>query len=253
VKVQAKKTTNLVIGAMLVVAALATAFWVLLLSPKRDEADKLAGQVTTLEASLSQHQAEAEAAEQARSRFADDYQHLVVLGKAVPADSETSSLLVQLNHLADQTHVRFETLTLNASGGEEEVAAPSAEGAVSPTEAAASLMPLGAGIGPAGLAVMPYTLTFEGDFFEIADFIEKLDNLVKTSNEDVAVNGRLITVNSFSLSPSSGEGAAADLQATFSVTTFLTPPGQGLLGGATLAGVETEAGTLASMSTGETP
>jgi hypothetical protein len=148
--------------------------------------------------------------------------------------------------------VRFETLTLNSSG-EEGAAAPSAEGAVSPTEAAASLMPLGAGIGPAGLAVMPYTLTFEGDFFEIANFIEKLDNLVKTSNEDVAVNGRLITVNSFSLSPSSGEGTAADLQASFSVTTFLTPPGQGLLGGATPAGVETEPGTLASMSTGEAP
>lgn len=251
-KVQAKKKTNVVIAAMLVVAALATAFWVMLLSPKRDEADKLAGQVATLEASVSQHQSEVEAAELARSNFAGDYQHLVVLGKAVPADSETASLLVQLNKLAHQTHVGFQTLTLNASGGEE-TAAASTEGSASPTEAAASLMPLGAGIGPAGLAVMPYTLTFEGSFFQIADFIEKLDNLVKTSNQDVAVDGRLITVNSFSLTPSSGEGAGATLAATFSVTTFLTPPGQGLLGGATPTGVETQPGTLASMSTGEAP
>ncbi|MET0559259.1 MAG: hypothetical protein ABW065_11380 [Solirubrobacterales bacterium] len=251
-KVQAKKKTNLVIGAMLIVAALATAFWVMLLSPKRDEADKLAGEVVTLEASLSQHQSEVEAGELARSNFAGDYQHLVVLGKAVPADAETASLLVQLNKLADQTHVGFETLTLNSSGGEE-TGAVSTEGSVSPTEAAASLMPLGAGIGPAGLAVMPYTLNFEGSFFQIADFIEKLDSLVKTSNADVAVDGRLITVNSFSLAPASGEGTGGTLAATFSVTTFLTPPGQGLLGGATPAGVETQPGTLASMSTGEAP
>ena len=37
-----------------------------------------------------------------------------------------------------------------------------------PTEAAASLMPLGASIGPAGLAVMPYNLIFNGTFFQIA-------------------------------------------------------------------------------------
>jgi Tfp pilus assembly protein PilO len=251
VKVQAKKKTNLVIGAMLVVAALATAFWVLLLSPKRDEAEKLGGQVATLESSLSQHQAEAEAAELARSRFADDYQHLVVLGKAVPADSETASLLVQVNKLAHESEVRFETLKLNSAGGEEEAPA-SPEGSASPTEAAASLLPLGASIGPAGLAVMPYSLTFEGNFFKVADFIEKLDNLVKTSNADVAVDGRLITVNGFTLAPSS-EGGFPNLQATFSVTTFVTPPGQSLLGGATPGGLETQPGTLASMSTGATP
>lgn len=249
-KVQAKKKTNLAIGAMLVVGACAIAFWMLLLSPKRSEADKLAGQVTTLEASLSQHQSEAEAAELARSRFAGDYQHLVVLGKAVPGDSETASLLVQINQIADKSHVKFETLTLESAGGSEaEAPAASAEG-VSPTEAAASLLPLGASIGPAGLAVMPYSLTFEGSFFKIADFIEGLDNLVKTSNENVAVDGRLITVNSFSLAP--GAGGFPSLLATFSVTTYLTPPGQGLTAGASPAGPEAE-GTLASMSTGATP
>jgi Tfp pilus assembly protein PilO len=250
-RVQAKKKTNLAIGAMLVVGACAIAFWMLLLSPKRDEADKLAGQVTTLEASLSQHQSEAEAAEQARQRFAGDYQHLVVLGKAVPGDSETASLLVQINQIAAKSHVKFETLTLESAGGSEtEAPAPSAEGAVSPTEAAASLLPLGASIGPAGLAAMPYSLTFQGSFFKIADFIEGLDNLVKTSNENVAVDGRLITVNSFSLAP--GAEGFPSLLATFSVTTYLTPPGQGLTAGASPAGPEAE-GTLASMSTGATP
>lgn len=250
-KVQAKKKANLAIGAMLVVGALAIAFWVLLLSPKRDEADRLAGQVATLEASLAQHRSEAAAAELARRKFAGDYQHLVVLGKAVPGDAETASLLVQVNQIAAESGVRFETLTLEgSSSGEAEATAPSTGGAVSPTEAAASLLPLGASIGPAGLAVMPYSLSFEGSFFKIADFIQGLDKLVKTSNENVAVDGRLITVNSFSLAP--GKDGFPSLLATFSVTTYLTPPGQGLTGGAGPAGPEAE-GTLASMSTGVAP
>ena len=65
-------------------------------------------------------------------------------------------------------------------------------------------MPLGATVGPAGLAVMPYTLTFGGSFFQIADFIKGLDSLVETKNEEVAVDGRLFTVNGFSLQAAEG-------------------------------------------------
>ena len=43
---------------MLAVAALAVAFWMLALSPKREEAKKLGTQVEQLEASLAQHEAE---------------------------------------------------------------------------------------------------------------------------------------------------------------------------------------------------
>ncbi len=252
-RASSKKNTNLVIGAMLVIAALATFFWIVLLSPKRDEADKLQARVSTLESSLAGHVAEAETAEAARKSFSSDYARLVVLGKAVPGDSETPSLLVQLNRIAARSHVDFQSLTLNSSAGASETtAAPTPTGGmVSPTEAAASLLPLGASIGPAGLAVMPYELTFEGNFFKIAKFIEGLDNLVKTTNADVAVNGRLITVDSFSLA--AGSAGFPDLLASFTVTTYLTPPGQGLTGGASPTGPSGEGAQLASATTGETP
>ncbi len=63
---------------------------------------------------------------------------------------------------------------------------------------------------------MPYTLTFDGDFFQIADFIKGLDSLVKTTNEKVAVDGRLMTINGFTLTPADAErrlpaGADGDL------------------------------------------
>jgi Tfp pilus assembly protein PilO len=256
-KLEAKKRTNLMVGAMLALAAIALAFWVLALSPKRDEASKLGSQVKQLESSLAQHESEIAASEEARRQFPVDYQRLVVLGKAVPADDETPSLLVQLNRIATGAGVRFQTLKLEPSGSEEEAASgplsTTSGTPVSATEAAASLLPLGASVGAAGLAVMPYELTFKGDFFHIADFIKGLDSLVKSTNEKVGVNGRLITIDGFSLSEDA-ELKFPALQATFSVTTYLTPPSQGTTAGASPEGLPEAATSIpASTTTGGAP
>ncbi|MDQ2632053.1 MAG: hypothetical protein M3Y75_13935 [Actinomycetota bacterium] len=243
------------IAAMVVIAVLAAGFWMLLLSPKREEADKLGKQADQLESTLASYEAEVEMALQAREEFPRNYEELVVLGKAVPADDDTASLIVQMNRIADSAGVKFRTLTLaSAAGGEEAppeeaAAAPAPEGA-SPTEVAASTLPLGAAVGPAGLAAMPYELTFSGEFFEIADFIKGLDSLVETKAGEVVVDGRLFTINGFSLTAAEGKPFPA-LEATFSITTYLTPPSEGVTGGATVGGpAEAEP---ASMTTEGTP
>jgi Tfp pilus assembly protein PilO len=259
-------SNNRLVVAVLAVAVLAGAFWMLALSPKREEAKELGAEVERLEASLAQHKAEVAQAEAARDDFPAAYRQLVVLGKAVPGDDDTASLLVQLNAIAERADVRFGNFKLSASGGEAPAPAPAPapEGAapegpggtpvttpVSPTEAAAATMPLGAAIGPAGLAVMPYSLTFDGGFFELADFIKGLDSLVKTTNENVAVDGRLITIDGFSLTADTNKGFPA-LNGSFGVTTYLTPPDQGLTGGATPAGPGTVAAPVAT-TTGGSP
>lgn len=226
------------IGAMVGIAVLAIAFWMLLLSPQREEASKLGKQVDELEASLAAHEAEVQEALQARDEFPVNYQQLVVLGKAVPADDDTASLIVQINRIAESTGVDFRTLQLESSGGEAAPAPAPTEatettaGSASPTEVAASTLPLGASIGTAGLAVMPYNLSFEGEFFKVADFIKGLDSLVRTENTKVSVTGRLFTIDGFALEPAANK-PFPELQATFSVTTYLTPPSQGVTGGAT--------------------
>lgn len=250
-------STNRVIAAMVVLVALAAAFWMMLLSPKRDEAKKLDAEVERLEASLSQHRSEVVEAEAARDEFPAEYQRLVVLGKAVPADDDVPSLLVQLNRIADRAGGKFRNIQLSAAGGGEATTAapPSSEGGspASPTEVAASLLPLGASIGPAGLAVMPYEVTFDGNFFGVADFIKGLDSLVKTADGGVTVDGRLVTIDGFSLEASPDRGFP-HLQANFSLTTYLTPPDQGATGGATPTepGVPATA-TPAATTTGGAP
>lgn len=260
------KSANRSIVAMLVVVALAAGFWVLLLGPKRQQASDLGDKVEKLKASLAQHEQEAANAAAARKGFPADYQQLVVLGKAVPSDDDTASLLVQVNQIANHAGVEFRDIELNAGGGAAAPApapaptpAPSGDSSsavpasapVSPTEAAASTLPLGATIGTAGLGVMPYTLTFDGSFFKVADFIKGLDSLVKTQNAQVSVDGRLVTIDGFSLS-SSGKGFPA-LQATFAVTTYLTPPSQGVTAGATPTSPAPSTATPAATTTGGTP
>jgi Tfp pilus assembly protein PilO len=229
-------SSNATVVGVLAVVVFAVSFYMLALSPKREEASKLEAQVEQVKGTLAQHRSEIATAEEARADFPAEYQRLVVLGKAVPGDDDTASLFVQVNHIADHAKVRFSNLALSSEGGgeTEEVEAPPAEAGgalVSPTEVAAATMPLGATVGPAGLGVMPYTLTFEGNFFQIADFIKGLDSLVETQNEKVTVDGRLLTVNGFSLQ-AAPKAEFPTLEATFSVTTYLTPPGEGLAGGA---------------------
>ena len=226
---------NRLIAAMVAIVVLAAAFWMMLLSPKRDEVKKLDVQVERVETSLVQHEAEIAAGEEAREEFPMDYQRLVVLGKAVPGDDDVASLLVQLNGIARHADGTFREIKLSSSGGGEEAPpAPAVTGTepASPTEVSASLLPLGASVGPAGLAVMPYEVTFDGNFFDVADFIAGLDSLVKTDDTQVAVDGRLLTVDSFTLEADQEKGFP-DLEASFSLTSYLTPPSQGVTGGAT--------------------
>lgn len=241
--------TNRLIVSILAIAAMAIAFWILLLGPKRDEASKLGAEVGTLQIQLAGARASEAQAIAAKKEFPTDYQQLVLLGQAVPAGEETSSLLVELNRIAERSHVRFEDLLLTGSGeAPAQVAtapAPSPQGGaesnsgavpaaatVPPTEVAAATMPLGASIGPAGLGVMPYTLTFRGTFFQVADFMKKVDALVHAENAKVAVDGRLITLDAFALNTDVETGFPT-LNASFSVSTYLIPPGQGLTAGAT--------------------
>ncbi len=229
-----KSQKNMTIIAAAAIVVLAFIFWKALLGPKREEAAKLGEQIEQVESSLAQHEAEAAEGEEARDGFPTDYQKLVVLGKAVPGDDDTASLLVQVSHIAKKSGVEFKNLGLVGDGADGEEPAVASTGGAEPasaTEAAASLMPLGASIGSAGLGVMPYSLTFKGSFFEIADLIKGLDSLVKTRAEEVAVDGRLLTIDGFALSADSEKGFPA-LEATFAVTTYLTPPEQGATGGA---------------------
>jgi hypothetical protein len=78
-------------------------------------------------------------------------------------------------------------------------------------------------VGTAGLPTLPYTLTLDGGYFQVANFIGEIDGLVKPVDDgaQLSPNGRLFTVNGFALDVQSA-GPPATLAAKFLVTTYST-------------------------------
>lgn len=226
--------------------AAVVACWFLLISPKRDEAKQLETQITQLQDSIQTQTAAAQNGEQARKSFPRDYHRLVVLGKAVPVDDETASFLVQIQRIAEQSGVEFQSINAGSGGGGG--AAPATTPAPA-TEGSAAQLPIGATVGPAGLPTMPYTLTFtDGNFFQVADFMAGVDRLVKTHKGRIASDGRLVTISGFDLTAGDA-GSFSTLAATLEVTTYVAPAAQGLTGGATPIGPSTTTTVAAPATT----
>ncbi|UJA20282.1 hypothetical protein HJD18_08720 [Thermoleophilia bacterium SCSIO 60948] len=259
-----KSSDKMILLGLAIVAALA-GVWFLVIAPKRDEVAKLDDEIATLEQSVSEQEALASQAEAAEADFDEAYSAMVRLGKAVPADSDTASLIDQVEGISSRARTDFLSLTLTTEGDASATAAAPAptptDGTVPATESSVALQPLGAQVGPAGLMTMPYDLTFEGDFFGLSKFFAGLDGLVHVDNQgqlvtrgSQAARGRLLTIDGFSLSLNEEGGASDLLSANVSLTSYLTPPDQGATAGATGAGpaVEVPGETTAPATTDAT-
>ncbi|MGZ5334178.1 MAG: hypothetical protein ACXWZ6_01890 [Solirubrobacterales bacterium] len=131
------------------VVLLAAAFYFLLLSPKRERAAELSQQVSGLEAGISEQEQVAAFGEQARRDFPEYYGRLVVLGKAVPEEADSASLLVQLNELAADARVDFRGITLGGDASGAGSSAPAATPAV-PAAPPSGTVPTASGDSAAG-------------------------------------------------------------------------------------------------------
>ena len=214
-----------------VVAAVAAsaAFFFLVLSPKRDEIAALDAQIAAKQGELTTNQQLVADYQAAKGGYRTAYASVVRLGKAVPVEDDVRSLVVQIDGAARKAGVNFQSISVGggaAAGG----AAPAAGSA--PGGAAAAPLPDGATVGPAGFPVMPFTFTFDGSFFKLADFFRGLEDFVSVRNQNVAVTGRLLTLDSLNLQPTQ----FPKISASVSATTYLVSPMQGLTGGATAQG-----------------
>ena len=233
----------MVLAAVAVVAAVA-AYWMLALTPKREEAAKLSTQIAAKNGEVKSAEAELATNEKAKATYKANYTMVARLGKAVPADDDVRSLLVQLNAVADRSKVDFRTIQIGGSSA----AAPAPAGDEKGTGAAgAATPPPGATpVGSAGFSAMPFTFTFRGSFFNLGDFLRRVDRFVAVRQRQLDVTGRLMVVNSISLVPDAT--GFPKLRAQISATTYLLPATQGLTAGASPQGP----GTAGSTTPGST-
>jgi type II secretory pathway pseudopilin PulG len=242
-----------VIVVVLILAALGGS-WMFVISPKRDQAAKLGDQIKAAQAQLDSARTLLASNESARATFARSYSVLVRLGEAVPADDNVPSLIYQLQSAASAARVDFRDLTLNsATGGATPAPAPTpppgtpgAAASASATQAAAAALPPGAAVGPAGFPAEPFTFTFRGNFFHLANFLGRVERFVVANNKGVAVSGRLMTLNGISLGP--GPQGFPQIQASIAATTFIVPAAEGILNGASASAPAASSGQSVSTS-----
>jgi type II secretory pathway pseudopilin PulG len=247
---------RIVIMVVLAIGAVA-AGWMLVVSPKRDQAANLSTQITAEQSQLDSARSQLAAGEAARTAFAGQYAQLARLGEAVPPDDNVPSLIVQIQNAAQQAKVGFRGLQLTGGGtssspspsssssspGSASSAGSSSTGS---TPGATSPLPPGAAVGPAGLPTEQFTFTIAGDFSRLSDFFNRLQNFVTARGSTLLISGRLMTINGITLTP--GPTGFPQINATVSATTYIVPADQGALGGATPAGPATAPAAQASTS-----
>jgi Tfp pilus assembly protein PilO len=266
---------------------LIVAYWFLLLAPTRKEASTAKLDQAKQEQRRDAAKAQLAAAAGAKTDFRSDYTQIVRLGKAIPADVDMPSLLVQLEGAAEGTDIHFTKIatgdrapvvaaapaaTTPPAGGDSS-ATPAADAGGAPAESAPGQaaeganntaaaadsgvdattsttaregsLPVGGGtatapadgsaaVAPAGLETVPLEMEFVGDFFRLADFFHDIKRFVHVVNEDVIVNGRLVTIDSVNYV--SDPLLFPRMRAQIKATIYLSPKTEGATAGATPAG-----------------
>jgi hypothetical protein len=235
------------------VVGLLGAYWFLALAPKRDRVSQLDKDLSEAKQSLSVSQQEKTQFAQARVEFPALYARLGRLGKAVPADEDVPSLLVQLNHAAATANVDFRSVELKLDVADQistatsaATASAGATGATGATGAAGSAPTATAtttttggeatGAGTGTLQALPFQYKFKGDFYKLEDLVRNVTRLVHERNNQIWISGRLVAIEGFSLKRH---------EVTIIAASFMLPADQGLFAGATPAGP--------SAATGATP
>jgi len=218
-------TNNKTLLIAVVAAAAATAaFWFLALSPKREEAAALETKIAAKQTELQTAQQTLAGYEKAKSRYRTNYASVVRLGKAVPKDDDTRSLLVQLDAEAGGTGVDFRTVEIGTA-----TAAAPADGTTT-----TPLPPGAVSVGTAGFAAMPFTFSFRGRFDNLTQFFARMERSVTLRNEQLSVTGRLLRLESIDLQVD--ETGFPNIRAQIGANSYLVPETQGLTAGATPQG-----------------
>lgn len=185
----------LVVVALLVVGALG---YFVLISPKRSESADLATQIQTTETEIATRRLAVRSAPTVEPIRAAD---LFRVTKAMPGKVDMPGVLLELNRIARETGIRFESITPGDSAD------------------------------AGGYLRQPIDLVFEGNFYELSDYLYRVRTLVSVHSGRLRATGRLFTVRNLSFVE--GEKGFPQIKATLGVdayvygtggTTAPTPP-----------------------------
>jgi Tfp pilus assembly protein PilO len=237
------RSNKLFLGVLAVVG-IAAAYWFLLLAPKREEVTALETQVAAKQAEVTLAEATLAGYRLARDSYRDTYARVTRVGKAVPADDDVRSLMVQLDSAAQTSKVNFRSITAGGGSGSPSTD-PSGTPSTGPTPPPGAIA-----AGSGAFSTMPFALTFAGDYGHLSDLFTELADFVSVKDDAIKVTGRLMRIDSITLAPVPGS-ASSELQAEVNASTFVVPRAQEVAGApaASAAGGTTTATTSTPTTT----
>jgi hypothetical protein len=155
----------IVLGAIV----LAAGGYFALIGPKRSKAKEVALQVAAAQKQLDDFQAAKLAAQNVKPLEVAD---LFRLSKAMPDRADMAGVLLELNGVAADSGITFESISPQTS------------------------VPI------SGYQAMPIQLNFRGNFYDLADFLYRLRNLVGVQDGRLAASGRLFAVDTLDFTES---------------------------------------------------
>ena len=175
-----------VIGGVLVYGLV---FWFVLVGPKRAEASALKAEVAALEITVTN------ARIAATPRSNEDTKPIAVadifrLAKAMPSTPDMAGILLELDRIAEETGIEFQSVT------------PAASEVVGDYQ------------------TVPIALAFNGNFYELSDFLFRLRTLVGVRSGELRAAGRLFAVESIAFAEAPSKGFP-ELAATLSVVAYV--------------------------------
>jgi Tfp pilus assembly protein PilO len=177
--------------ALLILAAVG---YFLLIKPKQAEAGKISDEIAELDTQIEVTRAaqrQPQKGDPSAIRIAD----LFKVTQAMPDDADMPGILLELNQVAAASGVEF--IAIAPQGGSVR----------------------------SGYSALPINLTFEGNYFDLTDFLFRLRNLVRVRDGELGADGRLFTLEAISMAE--GEGGFPAIQADLTVTAYVystTPP-----------------------------
>ncbi len=181
-----------------------------LIRPKKAEAARLQKETDAAKAQVTDYYAKSAAVKgRPKIRSAD----LFRLAKAMPGQADMSGVLLQLNQIAADTGITFQSIAPQNS------------------------VPI------SGYQAVPIHLTFQGNFYNLVDFLFRLRNLVDVEHGQLNATGRLFAIDTLSFEEA--QGGFPQISATLVVDAFV----YGTLAPATATPTTTTTSTTSTTST----
>jgi len=167
-----------VVALLLVVVA-----WLAVVSPERSKANNLQSQISSERTTVASEQAQLAVEERARASYPAAVHALSVLVNAIPTSDQEPQLIQLVNALENGHVIDWQTTSFASSSA-------------------------------SGFQGINISFTFTAGYVNLQQFIGALDALDQTDGQNILAKGRLVTVDSLSLSPAGGGKTSAAVAIT---------------------------------------